>query len=211
MHRCRTCEVACVVSHQENQDCAALTPQSFLPRIHVIKGVNVSTATACRQCEDAPCANVCPNGAISRDKGFVHVMQERCIGCKTCVVACPYGAMEVVVRPVVRHSGAGLNVMAEKPKPTSATCATSAIAVRPALKPARPTRWFASTATKLEQMNLENVAVRRWPGNTPHERGANPHTRQSAGVGSAPLSGNWRGKWRAAAMSVTTATACWSD
>ena len=40
---CRTCEVACVVSHQEDQDCAALTPQSFLPRIHVIKGVDVST------------------------------------------------------------------------------------------------------------------------------------------------------------------------
>ena len=112
---CRTCEVACVVSHQENQDCAALTPKTFLPRIHVIKGVNVSTATACRQCEDAPCANVCPNGAISRDQGFVHVMQERCIGCKTCVVACPYGAMEVVVRPVIRHSGAGLNVIAESP------------------------------------------------------------------------------------------------
>ena len=84
---CRTCEVACVVSHQENQDCASLTPETFLPRIHVIKGVNISTATVCRQCEDAPCANVCPNGAISRDKGFVHVMQERCIGCKTCVVA----------------------------------------------------------------------------------------------------------------------------
>ncbi len=76
---CRTREVACVVSHQENQDCASLTPETFLPRIHVIKGVNISTATVCRQCEDAPCANVCPNGAISRDKGFVHVMQERCI------------------------------------------------------------------------------------------------------------------------------------
>ncbi|MCZ4213385.1 4Fe-4S binding protein, partial [Escherichia coli] len=50
----------------------------------------------------------------SRDKGFVHVMQERCIGCKTCVVACPYGAMEVVVRPVIRNSGAGLNVRADK-------------------------------------------------------------------------------------------------
>ncbi len=55
-----------------------MTPETFLPRIHVIKGVNISTATVCRQCEDAPCANVCPNGAISRDKGFVHVMQERC-------------------------------------------------------------------------------------------------------------------------------------
>lgn len=42
---CRTCEVACVVSHQENQDCASLTPETFLPRIHVIKGVNISTAT----------------------------------------------------------------------------------------------------------------------------------------------------------------------
>ncbi len=111
---CRTCEVACVVSHQEDQDCASLTPQNFLPRIHVIKGVNVSTATMCRQCEDAPCASVCPNGAITRDNDFVHVHQERCIGCKTCVVACPYGAMEVVLRPVVRSIGAGLNVMSEK-------------------------------------------------------------------------------------------------
>ncbi|EPO5281641.1 electron transport protein HydN, partial [Escherichia coli] len=39
---CRTCEVACVVSHQENQDCASLTPETFLSRIHVIKGVNIS-------------------------------------------------------------------------------------------------------------------------------------------------------------------------
>lgn len=111
---CRTCEVACAVAHQEDQDCAALTPQTFLPRIHVIKGVNISTATACRQCEDAPCANVCPNNAIARENGFVHVMQERCIGCKTCVVACPYGAMEVVVRPVIRTSGFGMKVRMEK-------------------------------------------------------------------------------------------------
>lgn len=148
---CRTCEVACVVSHQEHQDCASLTPHTFQPRIHVIKGVNVSTATACRQCEDAPCANVCPNGAISRDKGFVHVMQERCIGCKTCVVACPYGAMEVVVRPVIRHSGAGLNVVAKKPKPTSAISASTARAVRPAWKCARRTPWCALTATNLSR------------------------------------------------------------
>ena len=101
---CRTCEVACVVSHQENQDCAALTPKTFLPRIHVIKGVNVSTATACRQCEDAPCANVCPNGAISKCDDSVQVNQQKCIGCKACVVACPFGTMEIIVTPLDNSS-----------------------------------------------------------------------------------------------------------
>ncbi|SFN52578.1 electron transport protein HydN [Izhakiella capsodis] len=111
---CRTCEVACVVSHQQVEDCASLTPQNFLPRIHVVKGVNVSIATTCRQCEDAPCANVCPNGAITRHRDHISVEQQRCIGCKTCVVACPYGAMEVVLRPVVRNAGSGLNVLTDK-------------------------------------------------------------------------------------------------
>ena len=77
---CRTCEVACVVSHQAEQDCASLTPDTFLPRIHVIKGVNISTAAICRQCEDAPCANVCPNGAIKREKGLLHRVQNLCGG-----------------------------------------------------------------------------------------------------------------------------------
>lgn len=111
---CRTCEVACVVAHTEGEDTTRLTLEHFTPRIHVIKGVNISTALMCRQCEDAPCANVCPNGAISRANGYVEVMQARCIGCKTCVVACPYGAMEVITRPVIRNSGAGLNVRADK-------------------------------------------------------------------------------------------------
>ena len=152
---CRTCEVACVVSHQEVQDCATLTPQTFLPRIHVIKGVNVSTATMCRQCEDAPCANVCPNGAISREHGFVNVMQERCIGCKTCVVACPYGAMEVVVRPVVRNSGAGLNVTAEKAEANKCDlCHTRASG--PACMEACPTNAIICVdRNKLEQMSAE--------------------------------------------------------
>ena len=97
---CRTCEVACVVSHQEHQDCASLTPHTFQPRIHVIKGVNVSTATACRQCEDAPCANVCPNGAISKCDDSVQVNQQKCIGCKACAVACPFGTMEIIVTPL---------------------------------------------------------------------------------------------------------------
>lgn len=111
---CRTCEIACVLAHSENQDISTLNAATFAPRLHVIKSVNVSTAVLCRQCEDAPCANVCPNGAISRTNDMVLVKQEHCIGCKTCVVACPYGAMEVITRPVIQPDGAWMNIPIEK-------------------------------------------------------------------------------------------------
>ncbi|POP45275.1 electron transporter [Superficieibacter electus] len=93
---CRTCEVACVVSHQEQQDCAALSATAFAPRIRVIKADTFSTALTCRHCEDAPCARVCPTHAIRRGSGAILVEQSRCIGCKSCMVACPFGAMQVV-------------------------------------------------------------------------------------------------------------------
>ncbi|MGP3593778.1 4Fe-4S dicluster domain-containing protein [Vagococcus sp. WN89Y] len=92
---CRTCEVACVVSHQDNQDCASVTPAVFSARIRVVKTGTFSTAVTCHHCEDAPCAAVCPVGAISRKDGAVCVEQSRCIGCKSCMLACPFGAMQV--------------------------------------------------------------------------------------------------------------------
>ncbi|EEB46389.1 4Fe-4S binding domain protein [Providencia alcalifaciens DSM 30120] len=104
---CHTCEVACVVSHQEQETgIATVVKDEFFPRIHVLKGYTISTAVICRQCEDAPCANVCPNGAISRKDDFVYVDQSKCIGCKTCVIACPYGTMEVIIRPVAQQTTA---------------------------------------------------------------------------------------------------------
>ena len=93
---CRTCEVACVVSHQQDQDCSGVSAMRFAPRIRVVKNDELSTATLCRQCEDAPCANVCPEGAIRRENSVWRVDQRRCIGCKSCMVACPYGAMTVI-------------------------------------------------------------------------------------------------------------------
>ena len=87
---CRTCEVACVVSHQD-----AISTDAFTPRIRVVKGDAFTTAVGCHQCEDAPCANVCPTQAIRRGEGAWQVEQARCIGCKRCMVACPFGAMQV--------------------------------------------------------------------------------------------------------------------
>lgn len=95
---CRTCEVACVVSHQENQDCATVSPKAFSARIRVVKSGSFTTAVTCHHCEDAPCANVCPVGAISRVSGAVYVEQSLCIGCKSCMLACPFGAMQVTLQ-----------------------------------------------------------------------------------------------------------------
>lgn len=93
---CRTCEIACVMAHSD-EDSLPMTAENFNPRLKVIKTHNVSVPILCRQCEAAPCLNACPNSAISHQDDSVQVQQLRCIGCKSCVSVCPYGAMEVVV------------------------------------------------------------------------------------------------------------------
>ena len=88
---CGTCMMACSLAH------AGVASYS-LARIQVIQDSfanwpdDVLLAT-CRQCQDAPCVQVCPTGANRADPahGFVRrIDPELCIGCKLCVARCPF-------------------------------------------------------------------------------------------------------------------------
>ncbi len=59
-------------------------------------GRTVHFPKSCLHCDDAPCVTVCPTGASYKrcTDGIVLVHAEKCIGCKLCSWACPYGARE---------------------------------------------------------------------------------------------------------------------
>lgn len=85
---CRTCEVACVVAHPSEQE---LNADIFLPRLKVQRLDSISAPVMCHQCENAPCVGACPVGALTMGEQVVQANSARCIGCQSCVSACPFG------------------------------------------------------------------------------------------------------------------------
>ncbi len=64
-------------------------------------GVTRSFPVMCQHCEHGACVDVCPTGAsFRRPDGIVLVDKHRCIGCRYCLMACPYKARSFVARNV---------------------------------------------------------------------------------------------------------------
>jgi len=96
---CKACEFACAVEHtlSKNPDKIVLDGEKPGHRINVEAYGRNAIPVNCNHCEEAACLMACPTGAIYRnsDKGPVLFNSERCIGCRMCVQACPFGVITI--------------------------------------------------------------------------------------------------------------------
>lgn len=94
---CHLCKVYCLVEHSKSKDVLKAfkrEKERARPRVNVEEKGNISFGVQCRHCEEPVCVYSCITGAMQKDPvtGVVKVDSEKCIGCWTCVLVCPYGA-----------------------------------------------------------------------------------------------------------------------
>jgi carbon-monoxide dehydrogenase iron sulfur subunit len=129
---CHTCELACAVEHSRSKSIYSAISERPLPKKRVyVEWVapDGKIPVLCRHCEDAPCMHACISGAISRtDEGVVVTNADKCIGCWTCVMVCPYG---VIGRHMEEHKAYRCDRCPDRQRPACVdACPTRALVYR---------------------------------------------------------------------------------
>lgn len=97
---CHLCEVACITEHSLSKDpVKAFMFEKERPisrcTVEEIDGGAVSFSTTCRHCEEPACLQACISGAVQKGAdGRVTIDKEKCVGCWSCVMACPFGSVQ---------------------------------------------------------------------------------------------------------------------
>lgn len=91
---CHLCEYNCAFANSGEKDMVkALKDKPITPRIRVERSGKITYAVSCRHCPDPICVKCCISGALTKENGVVSVDKNKCVGCLTCVLVCPYGAV----------------------------------------------------------------------------------------------------------------------
>ncbi len=108
---CHLCEYNCAFANSGMKDMVkALKDKPVFARIRVEEKDNITYAVSCRHCKDPICVKSCISGALSKDEsGAVVIDHDRCVGCLTCILVCPYGAVSVGEGGVVQKCELCLN------------------------------------------------------------------------------------------------------
>lgn len=84
---CKRCTKACQDMHHLGEEYEYIKVYER----HTAAGQKYFMPVACMMCQNAPCHRVCPTGATFYDgDGLVLIDQDKCIGCRACIAACPY-------------------------------------------------------------------------------------------------------------------------
>ena len=112
MRRCDGCN-KCTEGCQDAHHLPKTTEWIKVHRLKNKRGQEYFMPRPCMQCENPMCLRVCPVGATFKDaEGIVLVDQDRCIGCRMCIAACPYGA-----RYFNEKASTYVNPFGQKPTP----------------------------------------------------------------------------------------------
>jgi len=128
---CHSCELACAVSRSASKNLAQAILEHPRPatRVRIVNIGHQAVPLQCQQCEDAPCAAVCPSAALYRLAKDETVMfkRELCIGCSSCVLVCPFGAIRQAEGGVMAKCSLCFDRLAEGKEPACVeACPTKA-------------------------------------------------------------------------------------
>lgn len=97
---CDDCVTACATEHGLNEEVRPEIAAQWIRKVGLRDkqtGKEYSLPLMCQHCEHPPCTDVCPTGAsFKRADGIVLVDKHICIGCRYCMMACPYKARSFV-------------------------------------------------------------------------------------------------------------------
>lgn len=91
---CHLCEYYCTYANSDEADMVkALKNIHINPRLTIEEGNGISYAVSCRHCNEPSCVKSCITGSLKIVDGVITFDKEKCVGCYTCILSCPYGAI----------------------------------------------------------------------------------------------------------------------